>query len=68
VKGSIIASNTADHNNAVLNWIRIKVTNKLIVKLMLMMFMSILKIVKNLLRKITSAGSLNVYWIIVFKV
>jgi len=35
------------HNNAVLNWIRIKVTNKLIVKLMLMMLISILKTAKN---------------------
>jgi len=45
--------NTAGYDNAVLNWIRIKVTNKLIVKLMLMMLMRILKIAKNLLRKIT---------------
>jgi len=36
----------------VLNWIGIKVTNKLIVKLMLIMLMSILKTAKNLLRKI----------------
>jgi len=45
------APNLAGHNK-VLNWIRIKVTNKLIVKLMLIMLMSILKTTKNLLRKI----------------
>jgi len=42
----------AGHNNTILNWIRIKVTNKLFVKLMLMMLMSILKTARNLLQKI----------------